>query len=152
MSREEHLEAVLGILRGERFAVFAFAGAPNEPPYTVVMFFAETPALEIVFATSAGSFKVGYARDGAPACAQIDTRGVGLDQFAKFDRVAVQGRLALATDPGEIEDLHALYTRKLPFAKAFLRPGVLTFRLRPMHVVCSRGFQERFELEFPPGT
>ncbi len=152
MSREEQLEAVRGILREEKFAVFAFAGAADEAPYTVVMFFAETPKLELLFATSPGSFKSGYARDGAGACAQIDTRGVGLEQFAKFDRVALQGRLTLATDPGEIEELHALYTRKLPFAKAFLRPGVLTFRLRPTHLVCSRGFQERFELEFPAGT
>lgn len=152
MSRAEHLETVLRILREEKFAVFAFSGAENEPPYTVVMFFAETPALEIVFATSAGSFKSGYARDGAGACAQIDTRGVGLEQFAKFDRVALQGRLELVRDPAQIEQLHALYTRKLPFAKAFLRPGVLTFRLRPTHLVCSRGFQERFELEFPAAT
>ncbi len=152
MSREEQLEAVRGILRGERFAVFAFAGEPGEPPYTVVMFFAETPGLEIVFATRAGSFKAGYARDGAAVCAQVDTRGVGLEQFAKFDRVAVQGRIALARERAEIEDLHALYVRKLPFAKALLGPEVLTFRLRPTHVVCSRGFQERFELGFPAST
>ena len=32
-------------MSGERFAVFAFAGETAEPPYSVVMFFADRPRL-----------------------------------------------------------------------------------------------------------
>ena len=149
MTREEALAAVSEVLRGESFAVFAFAGGTGEPPYTSVMFFAETDDLEIVFATSAGSLKASYARDGNGACAQFDTRGVGLDNIAKFARVTLQGRLEQLVTPEATAEAHALYVKKLPFAKAFLRPGILTYRLHPARVVCARGFQERFELEFP---
>jgi nitroimidazol reductase NimA-like FMN-containing flavoprotein (pyridoxamine 5'-phosphate oxidase superfamily) len=149
MTREEKLAAVREVLRGESFAVFAFAGAPGEPPYTSVMFFAETDDLEILFATSPGSFKVSYTRDGNGACAQFDTRGVGLENFAKFARVTLQGRIERLATPETTAEAHAIYLKKLPFAKPFLRPGVLTFRLHPTRVVCARGFQERIELEFP---
>jgi nitroimidazol reductase NimA-like FMN-containing flavoprotein (pyridoxamine 5'-phosphate oxidase superfamily) len=148
MTREEQLAAVREVLRGESFGVFAFAGAAGEPPYTSVMFFAETDDLRIVFATSPGSLKTTYARDGNGACAQFDTRGVGLDNFAKFARVTLQGRLEAVLSPEAAAEAHALYVKKLPFAKAFLRPGVLTYRLHPSRVICARGFQERFELEF----
>jgi nitroimidazol reductase NimA-like FMN-containing flavoprotein (pyridoxamine 5'-phosphate oxidase superfamily) len=149
MTREEQLAAVREVLRGESFAVFAFAGAPGEAPYTSVMFFAETDDLQIVFATGAGSLKATYARDGTGACAQFDTRGVGLDNFAKFARVTLQGRLEKLVTAEATAAAHAVYLKKLPFARAFLRPGVLTYRLHPSRVVCARGFQERFELEFP---
>jgi nitroimidazol reductase NimA-like FMN-containing flavoprotein (pyridoxamine 5'-phosphate oxidase superfamily) len=149
MTREEQLAAVREVLRGESFGVFAFAGAPGEPPYTSVMFFAETDRLEIVFATSPGSIKASYASDGNGACAQFDTRSVGLDNFAQFARVTLQGRLEKLATAEATADAHALYLKKLPFAKPFLRPGILTYRLHPLRVVCARGFQERFELEFP---
>ncbi len=149
MTREEQLATVREVLRGESFGVFAFAGAAHEPPYTSVMFFAETDELEIVFATSAGSLKTSYARNGNGACAQFDTRGVGLDNFAQFARVTLQGRLEQLVTPEATAEAHALYVKKLPFAKAFLRPGVLTYRLHPAHLVFARGFRERIELEFP---
>jgi nitroimidazol reductase NimA-like FMN-containing flavoprotein (pyridoxamine 5'-phosphate oxidase superfamily) len=146
------LAAVREVLRGESFAVFAFAGPPGEPPYTSVMFFAETDDLDVVFATGAGSQKTSYARDGGGACAQFDTRGVGLDNFEKFARVTLQGRLEQLRTPEATAEAHALYVAKLPFAAKFLRPGVLTYRLHPTRAVCARGFRERFELEFPAPT
>jgi nitroimidazol reductase NimA-like FMN-containing flavoprotein (pyridoxamine 5'-phosphate oxidase superfamily) len=153
VTREEQLAAILGICKGESFAVFAFAGdAAADPPYSAVMFFAETPAPapQLIFATSPGSMKGRYLRAGNGACAQIDTRAVGLANMSQFARVTVQGRLRRADDGSERAELLALYLAKLPNAKAFVeRPGIDVYALEPSHIVCARGLFERFELEFP---
>jgi nitroimidazol reductase NimA-like FMN-containing flavoprotein (pyridoxamine 5'-phosphate oxidase superfamily) len=146
----EQRDAVLSAFREEKFAVFAFAGGAGEPPYSTVMFFAERPDLSLVFATSPGPSKRPFARPGNGACAQIDNRAVGIDAFARFTRVTVQGYLERSESPAERDALHSLYAAKLPFAKVFLeRPGVETFVLRPCRIVYARGFAERFELELP---
>ncbi|HXX47426.1 MAG TPA: hypothetical protein VEN47_04300 [Myxococcota bacterium] len=149
MTREEQLEVVQGICQGESFAVFAFAGeGPGDPPYSSVMFFAQTPELGLIFATNPKSTKGQHLRPGNGACAQIDTRGVGLVNMAQFARVTVQGRVRPAA-PAEREALLAIYRAKLPNAKVFLElPGVELYRLDPSRAVCARGLFERFELEF----
>jgi nitroimidazol reductase NimA-like FMN-containing flavoprotein (pyridoxamine 5'-phosphate oxidase superfamily) len=150
MTREEQIEAILATLKRERFAVFAFAGEPGSPPYTTVMFFAELPDLGLLFATTPGPTKRPFARDGNGACAQFDTRGVGLDRMSEFERITARGYLQQVRDPDTLARHHGTYTEKLPFAKVFLdRPGVETYLLRPTHVVYARGFAERFELELP---
>lgn len=147
MTREEQLDAVREVLRKQQFAVFAFASGSDAPPYSAVMFCAETPDLDLVFATGADSRKAAYLRDGNGASAQLDTRAAGLADPADFARVVLQGRLQGAAG-AEAEALHALYKRKIPAAAAFLdRPGVLTFRLRPDRVVYARGFAPGFELD-----
>ena len=150
MTREEQLEAILGVCRGESFAVFAFAGAAGgDPPYSAVMFFAETPDARLVFATSPGSMKGRYLEPGNGVCAQIDTRGVGLANMSQFARVTVQGRLRKIDAPAERAELLAIYFAKLPNAKAFVeRPGIELFALEPRFAVCARGLFERFELDF----
>jgi hypothetical protein len=149
VTREERIEVVRDVLSGESFAVFAFAGADREPPYTSVMYFAETPALEVVFTTSPGTHKAVYTGAGNGVCVQVDTRGVGLENMSRFARVTLQGRLERVGDPGEVADLHALYGAKLPNARVFLtNPKLLTFRVSPLQVVFARGFGEHFELEF----
>ena len=149
MTREEELRVVQGICQGESFAVFAFAGeGPGDPPYSSVMFFAQTPELSLIFATNPKSTKGQYLRPGNGACAQIDTRGVGLVNMAQFARVTVQGRVRPVA-PAEREALVAVYRTKLPNAKVFLElPGVELYRLDPDRAVCARGLFERFELEF----
>ncbi len=150
MDRDQQLEIVREVLRGQQFAVFAFSGGPGAPPSSAVMFCAETPDLELIFATSPGSLKGRYLKDGNGACAQLDTREVGLERMAEFARVTVQGRLR-HLDGTARDDAHAVYTAKIPEAAVFLdRPGVLTCRLEPSLSVFSRGFGERYELEFPP--
>ena len=150
MTREQQLEAILGVCRGESFAVFAFAGAAGgDPPYSAVMFFAETPDARLLFATSPGALKGRYLDPGNGACAQIDTRGVGLVNMSQFARVTVQGRLRKVEAPAERAELLAIYFAKLPNAKAFVeRPGVELFVLEPRFAVCARGLFERFELDF----
>ena len=149
MTREEQLEAVLGICQGESFAVFAFAGdGPGDPPYSSVMFFAQTRELRLIFATNPKSTKGAHLRPGNGACAQIDTRGVGLANMSQFSRVTVQGR-GRPVAPAEREPLLAVYRAKLPNAKAFLElPGIELYLLDPERAVCARGLFERFELEF----
>jgi|SRR6516164_3852478 nitroimidazol reductase NimA-like FMN-containing flavoprotein (pyridoxamine 5'-phosphate oxidase superfamily) len=149
MTREEQLEAVLGICQGESFAVFAFAGdGPGDPPYSSVMFFAQTRELRLIFATNPKSTKGAHLRPGNGACAQIDTRGVGLANMSQFSRVTVQGRVRPVA-PAEREPLLAVYRAKLPNAKAFLElPGIELYLLDPERAVCARGLFERFELEF----
>jgi len=149
VTREEQLEAVLGICRGESFAVFAFAGAAaGDPPYSAVMFFAETPELGLIFATSPGSAKGRHLTPGNGVCAQIDTRGVGLEKMSEFSRVTVQGRLRPVPAGAERDGLLELYRAKLPHAKVFLAiPGIEVFLVEPVHAVCARGLFERFELE-----
>jgi len=150
MTRDEQIEAVRAVLRGEQFAVFAFAGAPGAAPYSAVMFCAETLDLELIFATSPGALKGQYLSSGNGACALLDTRGVGLANMAEFARVAVQGQIERVTDPDRLADLHEVYREKIPPAGAFLdREGVQTFRLIPSLIVYSRGFGERFEISFP---
>jgi nitroimidazol reductase NimA-like FMN-containing flavoprotein (pyridoxamine 5'-phosphate oxidase superfamily) len=151
VTRDEQLEAILGVCRGESFAVFAFAGeGPEDPPYSAVMFFAETSDLQLIFATSPGSMKGRYLRAGNGACAQIDTRAVGLANMSQFARITVQGRLRRVDAGAERDDLLATYLAKLPNAKAFVdRPGVEVYLVEPSHVVCARGLFERFELELP---
>jgi nitroimidazol reductase NimA-like FMN-containing flavoprotein (pyridoxamine 5'-phosphate oxidase superfamily) len=148
MTRDEELDACLSVCRGESFAVFAFAGdGPGDPPYTSVMFFAETSELRLIFATNPKSAKGRHLRDGNGVCAQIDTRGVGLANMAQFARLTVQGRLR-TVPADEREGLTALYRAKLPNAKVFLElPGVLVYTLEPTHATCARGLFERFELE-----
>lgn len=151
MTREEQIAAILSVCKGESFAVFAFAGdAVSAPPYSAVMFFAETPELRLVFATSPGSMKGRHLSPGNGVCAQIDTRGVGLANMSQFARVTVQGRLR-RFDPGPERDaIMAVYLAKLPNAKVFVeRPGVEVFALEPSFAVCARGLFERFELELP---
>jgi nitroimidazol reductase NimA-like FMN-containing flavoprotein (pyridoxamine 5'-phosphate oxidase superfamily) len=150
VTRDEQLEAILGVCRGESFAVFAFAGdGPAEPPYSSVMFFAETSGARLVFATSPGSMKGRYLEPGNGICAQIDTRGVGLANMSQFARVTLQGRLRQVDEPAERAELLAIYLAKLPNAKVFVeRPGVLIFALEPTFAVCARGLFERFELDF----
>jgi nitroimidazol reductase NimA-like FMN-containing flavoprotein (pyridoxamine 5'-phosphate oxidase superfamily) len=149
MTREEQLDAVRAVLREQQFAVFAFAGAEHAPPYSAVMFCAETPDLDLVFATGAESRKARYLRDGNGASAQLDTRAAGLANPEDFARVSVQGHLR-QVEGGERDRLHALYEQKIPAAAVFLdRPGVLTFRLCPSRIVYARGFRAGFELEFP---
>ena len=150
MTREEQLETILGVCRGESFAVFAFADErAGEPPYSSVMFFAETADARLVFATSPGALKGRYLSAGNGACAQIDTRGVGLANMSQFARVTLQGRLRRIDARAERAELLAVYLAKLPNAKVFAeRPGVLVFALEPTHAVCARGLFERFELDF----
>ncbi len=154
MTREEQIEAISGILRGESFAVFSFAGAEaGEPPYSSVMFFAETAPARLAFGTSPGTVKGPYLRTGNGACAQIDTRGVGLENMTQFARVTLQGRLRrLDQEPERSEAIDA-YVAKLPNAKVFVvRPGVDIYMLEPSHGVCARGLLERFEIDFPAGS
>lgn len=149
MTREEQLDAVRAVLREQQFAVFAFAGAEHAPPYSAVMFCAETPDLDLVFATGAESRKARYLHDGNGASAQLDTRAAGIANPEDFARVSVQGHLR-QVEGGERDRLHALYEQKIPAAAVFLdRPGVLTFRLCPSRIVYARGFVAGFELEFP---
>jgi nitroimidazol reductase NimA-like FMN-containing flavoprotein (pyridoxamine 5'-phosphate oxidase superfamily) len=150
VTREEQLAAILRICAGESFAVFAFAGeAAGDPPYSAVMFFAETREARLVFATSPGSMKGRYLRDANGVCAQIDTRAVGLANMSQFARVTVQGKLRRAEGAAR-DELLAAYLAKLPNAKVFVeRPGIEVFALEPSHAVCARGLLERFELEFP---
>ena len=149
MTREEQIAVIRGICSGETFAVFAFAGdAAGAPPYSAVMFFAETPELGLVFATSPGSMKGRHLQPGNGACAQIDTRGVGLENMSRFARVTVQGRLRRVDSGEERQRLVAGYLAKLPNAKVFVdRPGVEVYLLEPSFAVCARGLFERFELE-----
>ncbi|HKC50424.1 MAG TPA: hypothetical protein VKF60_06495 [Myxococcota bacterium] len=149
MTREEEIAAILGVCAGESFAVFAFAGeGSGAAPYSAVMFFAETPQLGMIFATSPGTMKGRHLQNGNGVCAQIDTRGVGLANMSQFARVTVQGRLR-RVDPGsERDELLALYLAKLPNAKLFVeRPGIEVFLLEPSFAVCARGLFERFELD-----
>jgi hypothetical protein len=151
VTRDEQIAAILSVCRGESFAVFAFAGdAPNAPPYSAVMFFAETPELRLIFATSPGTMKGRHLNPGNGVCAQIDTRGVGLANMSQFARLTVQGRLSRIDAGAERERLLAVYLAKLPNAKVFVeRPGIEVFALEPSLAVCARGLFERFELEFP---
>jgi nitroimidazol reductase NimA-like FMN-containing flavoprotein (pyridoxamine 5'-phosphate oxidase superfamily) len=151
MTREEQLAAIREVCRGESFAVFAFAGAaPGDPPYSTVMFFAETPELLFIFGTSPGATKGPYLRAGNGACAQIDTRALGLENMSRFARVTVQGRLRLVDEDPERAARIDAYVAKLPNAQAFVsRPGVEIYVLEPSFVVYARGLFERFELAFP---
>ncbi len=150
MTREEQLEAIRGVLRGESFAVFSFAGARvGDPPYSSVMFFAETAGLRLVFGTSPGAMKGPYLKTGNGACAQIDTRAAGLENMSRFARVTIQGRLRRVEQEPERGELIASYLAKLPNAKVFVaRPGVEIHLLEPSYAVCARGLLERFELDF----
>ncbi|HTO54411.1 MAG TPA: hypothetical protein VMR50_13590 [Myxococcota bacterium] len=150
MTREEELATIRGVCAGETFAVFAFAGAgAGDAPYSAVMFFAETPELELIFATSPGSMKGRFLNPGNGVCAQIDTRGVGLEKMAQFARITVQGRLRVVPAGPERERLLACYFAKLPHAKVFVeRPGVEVYAVEPTRAVCARGLFERFELDF----
>ena len=49
MNREQQLEIVREVLRGQQSAAFAFSGEPDAPPCSAVMFCAETPDLELIF-------------------------------------------------------------------------------------------------------
>lgn len=149
MTREQQVDAVRAVLREQQFAVFAFSSGSNDPPYSAVMFCAETPELDLVFATSSGSRKTAYLRDGNGASAQLDTRAAGLADPADFARVTLQGRLRQVDGAG-VDALHAVYKQKIPAAAVFLeRPGVLTFVLRASRIVYARGFGPGFELELP---
>jgi len=150
MTREEQLEAISEVLRGESFAVFSFAGAgAGDPPYSAVMFFAETSGTRLIFGTSAGSMKGKYLASGNGACAQIDTRAVGLENMSRFARVTIQGRLRrIEQEPERTRAIDA-YVAKLPNARVFVaRPGVDIYLLEPSHAVCARGLVERFEIDF----
>ena len=149
MTREEEIAAILGVCAGESFAVFAFAGdAAGAAPYSAVMFFAATPQLRLIFATSPGTMKGRHLHSGNGACAQIDTRGVGLANMSQFARVTVQGRLRHVDAGAERDELLAIYLAKLPNAKVFVdRPGIELYLLEPSFAVCARGLFERFELE-----
>jgi nitroimidazol reductase NimA-like FMN-containing flavoprotein (pyridoxamine 5'-phosphate oxidase superfamily) len=151
MTREEQIAAIHEIFRGESFAVFAFAGAAAaDPPYSTVMFFAETPDTRLIFGTSPGATKGPYLRTGNGACAQIDTRAMGLENMSKFARVTVQGRLRLVDGEPERAAQIDAYVAKLPTARAYVaRPGVEIYVLEPSFLVCARGLFERFELGFP---
>ena len=154
MTREEQLEAIGSVLRTESFAVFSFAGAGvGDPPYSAVMFFAETGPARLAFATSPGTVKGPYLRTGNGACAQVDTRAVGLENMSQFARVTIQGRLRrLDAEPERAQVVDA-YLAKLPNAKVFVsRPGVEVFLLEPSFAVCARGLLERFEIEFRAGA
>lgn len=149
MTREDQLEAVRSVLREQQFAVFAFSSGSNDPPYSAVMFCAETEDLDLVFATGSESRKARYLRDGTGASAQLDSRAAGLENPADFARVSVLGHLR-PVEGDEEATLHAVYVEKIPAAAVFLeRPGVLTFRLCPSRIVYARGFGAGFELEFP---
>jgi len=150
VAREEELATILGICSGESFAVFAFAGdRSGDPPYSAVMFFAETPDLRLIFATSPGSMKGRFLHAGNGVCAQVDTRGVGLANMSQFGRVTIQGRLRIVPAGAEREELLGVYLQKLPNAKVFVdRPGIEVYALVPSHAVCAKGLFERFELDF----
>jgi nitroimidazol reductase NimA-like FMN-containing flavoprotein (pyridoxamine 5'-phosphate oxidase superfamily) len=154
MTREEQLEAIAAVLRGESFAVFSFAGAGvGDPPYSSVMFFAETGPARLAFGTSPGAAKGPYLRTGNGACAQVDTRAVGLANMSQFARVTIQGRLRRVDAEAERAAVVATYTAKLPNAGVFVsRPGVEIFLLEPSFAVCARGLLERFEIDFPAGA
>ena len=151
MVREEQLEAIGAVLRGESFAVFSFAGAAaGEPPYSSVMFFAEMSGMRLVFGTSPGAMKGPYLKTGNGACAQIDTRAAGLENMSQFARVTIQGRLRRVDQEPERTELIEAYLAKLPNAKVFVaRPGVEIYLLEPCYAVCARGLLERFEIDFP---
>jgi nitroimidazol reductase NimA-like FMN-containing flavoprotein (pyridoxamine 5'-phosphate oxidase superfamily) len=150
VTRQEELATILGVCGGESFAVFAFAGdGAGDAPYSAVMFFAETRDLELIFATSPGSMKGRFLSPGNGVCAQIDTRGVGLEKMSQFARITVQGRLRPVPAGPERQALLATYLAKLPHAKVFVeRPGVEVYTVRPQRAVCARGLFERFELDF----
>ena len=149
MPGDERIESVLAVMASESFAVFAFAGEAGEPPYSSVMFFAETPDLEVIFGTSPGAMKGRYLEPDNGCVVQVDTRGVGLENVSQFARITLQGRLELL-DGEPREAALATYAAKLPHAKVFLaRPGVQIWRVRPLYLVFSRGFGERFELDLP---
>jgi len=154
MTREEQLEAIATVLRGESFAVFSFAGAGvGDPPYSAVMFFAETGPARLVFGTSPGTVKGPYLRTGNGACAQVDTRAAGLENMSQFARVTIQGRLRRVDEGPERTLLVEAYLAKLPNAKVFVsRPGVEMFLLEPSFAVCARGLFERFEIDFRAGA
>jgi nitroimidazol reductase NimA-like FMN-containing flavoprotein (pyridoxamine 5'-phosphate oxidase superfamily) len=151
VTRDEQLAAIRAVCGGESFAVFAFAGETvSAPPYSAVMFFASTPELRLIFATSPGTLKGRHLSPGNGVCAQIDTRGVGLANMSQFARVTVQGKLRRVDAGAERNELMAVYLAKLPNAKAFVdRPGIEVFVLEPSFAVCARGLFERFELELP---
>jgi nitroimidazol reductase NimA-like FMN-containing flavoprotein (pyridoxamine 5'-phosphate oxidase superfamily) len=136
------------------FAVFSFAGAgAGDPPYSAVMFFAESSGGRLIFGTSAGTVKGPYLRSGNGACAQIDTRAAGLENMSRFARVTIQGRLRRIEQAAEREQALDTYVAKLPNAKVFVaRPGVDIYLLEPSRAVCARGLLERFELDFPAGA
>ena len=154
MTREEQLEAIATVLRGESFAVFSFAGAgAGDPPYSAVMFFAETGPARLAFGTSPGTVKGPYLRTGNGACAQVDTRAAGLENMSQFARVTIQGRLRRVDEGPERTRLVEAYLAKLPNAKVFVeRPGIEIFLLEPSFAVCAKGLFERFEIEFPAGA
>jgi nitroimidazol reductase NimA-like FMN-containing flavoprotein (pyridoxamine 5'-phosphate oxidase superfamily) len=151
MTREEQIEAISAVLRGESFAVFSFAGAAaGDPPYSSVMFFAQTSGMRLMFGTSPGSMKGPYLKTGNGACAQIDTRASGLENMSEFARVTVQGRLRRVDADPERGQLIEEYVAKLPNAKVFVvRPGVEIHLLEPSYIVFARGLFERFEVAFP---
>jgi nitroimidazol reductase NimA-like FMN-containing flavoprotein (pyridoxamine 5'-phosphate oxidase superfamily) len=154
MTREEQLEAIATVLHAESFAVFSFAGAgAGDSPYSAVMFFAETGPARLAFATSPGTVKGPYLRSGTGACAQVDTRGVGLANMSQFARVTIQGRLRRVDDASERGKVVETYLAKLPNGGAFVsRPGVEIFLLEPSFAVCARGLFERFEIGFEAGA
>lgn len=154
MTREEQLGAISEVLRTESFAVFSFAGAgAGDPPYSSVMFFAETGPARLAFGTSPGTVKGPYLRTGNGACAQVDTRAAGLENMSQFARVTIQGRLRRVDAEPERTQLVEAYVAKLPNAKVFVaRPGVEIFLLEPRFAVCAKGLFERFEIEFPAGA
>ncbi len=154
MTRDEQLEAVATVLRAESFAVFSFAGADaSDPPYSSVMFFAETGPALLAFATSPGTVKGPYLRTGNGACAQVDTRAAGLANMSQFARVTIQGRLRRVDEPAERASVTAAYLAKLPNAGVFVsRPGVEIFLLEPSFLVCARGLFERFEIDLSTGV
>lgn len=151
MTREEQIGAISAVLRAESFAVFSFAGAgAGDPPYSSVMFFAETSGARLVFGTSPGAMKGPYLSTGNGACAQIDTRAIGLENMSQFARVTVQGRLRRVDAEPERGQLVEAYVAKLPNARVFVaRPGVEIYLLEPSHAVFARGLLERFEIAFP---
>lgn len=151
MTREEQLETIRAVLRGESFAVFSFAGPEaGEPPYSSVMFFAEADGAKLIFGTSPGSMKRRYLHSGNGACAQIDTRAMGIENMSRFARVTIQGRIRRIDSDPERTQVIDRYVAKLPDAKVFIaRPGVEMYLLEPSHAVCARGLLERFEVDFP---
>jgi nitroimidazol reductase NimA-like FMN-containing flavoprotein (pyridoxamine 5'-phosphate oxidase superfamily) len=121
MTREEQLEAIASVLRAESFAVFSFAGAgAGDPPYSSVMFFAETGPARLAFGTSPGTVKGPYLRTGNGACAQVDTRAAGLENMSQFARVTIQGRLRRVEEESERAQIIGTYVAKLPNAKVFV--------------------------------
>ena len=151
MTRDEQIETIQQVLRGESFAVFSFAGPEaGDPPYSAVMFFAESDGARLIFGTSRGSMKGPYLNTGNGACAQIDTRAVGLSNMSRFARVTIQGRLRRIESEPERAQAIERYVTKLPDAKVFVaRAGVEMYLLEPSHAVCARGLLERFEVDFP---